>query len=273
MSSLTKRILTAVALIPFVLWLVLLSPADVFIVIFSGVMLVAAFEWAGLSGISQLIPKLLFAVLIVLASNLLLLANQPVLIAGLMTGLVFWLVLIGLIITVPRWLLSIKVKPFYMQFIGGFLLSLTFVSLVYLKQSVQEGDTALMYLLLLIWVADSGAYFSGRAFGKHKLSIHVSPAKSIEGLLGGMVLCLLLSVIAVGYFEQSQVALFTLFSLGVAWVSVYGDLFESLVKRRAGVKDSGHILPGHGGILDRIDSLLAAAPFFVAFYILMELLS
>ncbi len=273
MSSLTKRILTAAILIPFVLWLVLFSPADVFIVIFSGVMFVAAFEWAGLSGIDRLLSKLLFAGASVLVSNLLLMANQLALIALLVTGLIYWLLLIGLIISVPRWLLGIKVKPFYMQLIGGFLLSLTFVSLVYLKQSAQEGGAILMYLLLLIWVADSGAYFSGRAYGKRKLSVHISPAKSIEGLLGGMVLCLLLSLIAVGYFEQSQAVLFTAFSLGVAWVSVYGDLFESLVKRRAGVKDSGYILPGHGGILDRIDSLLAASPFFVAFYMLMEWLS
>ncbi len=273
MSSLTKRIVTAAVLIPFVIWLVLLSPADVFIAVFSSLVLVAAFEWAGLSGIDRLVPKFLFAVLTVLASNLLMMANQSALIALLVVGLLYWLLVISLIIFAPRWLLSIKIKPLCMQFIGAFLLSLTFVSLVYLKQTAPEGNAALMYLLLLIWVADSGAYFSGRAYGKHKLSVHISPAKSIEGLLGGMLLCLILSVIAADYVGQSQVVLFTLFSLGVAWVSVYGDLFESLVKRRAGVKDSGHILPGHGGILDRIDSLLAAAPFFVAFYTLMELWS
>jgi len=127
-----------------------------------------------------------------------------------------------------------------------------------------------MFLLLLIWVTDSGAYFSGRLFGKHKLSAVISPGKTIEGVLGGLIYSLLLvyAAITMKVFEYSSALVWV--SLIVAFVSVYGDLFESVLKRRAGVKDSGNLLPGHGGILDRIDSLIPAAPLFLGFVLLLE---
>jgi len=127
-----------------------------------------------------------------------------------------------------------------------------------------------MFLLLLIWVTDSGAYFSGRLFGKHKLSAVISPGKTIEGVLGGLIYSLLLvyAAITMKIFQHSSALVWV--SLIVAFVSVYGDLFESVLKRRAGVKDSGNLLPGHGGILDRIDSLIPAAPLFLGFVLLLE---
>lgn len=123
----------------------------------------------------------------------------------------------------------------------------------------------LLYVFSLVWCADSGAYFVGRKFGKRKMSPNVSPNKSVEGLMGGLATGLVV-VIGISLFKLQlagmELVLFVLLSLVTILASVLGDLFESMLKRRAGVKDSGTILPGHGGVLDRIDSLLSATPIF-----------
>ncbi|MFC0819437.1 phosphatidate cytidylyltransferase [Moraxella marmotae] len=132
----------------------------------------------------------------------------------------------------------------------------------------------LMYVFLLVWCADSGAYFVGRKFGKCKLAPAVSPNKSIEGLLGGLAVAGIVTVLVGNYLQLSGVALllFLLLSWLTVLASVLGDLFESMLKRRADIKDSGNILPGHGGVLDRIDSLLSAIPIFaLGFWLLSKL--
>lgn len=133
----------------------------------------------------------------------------------------------------------------------------------------QQSPWWLMYVFGLVWGADSGAYFVGRKFGKHKLAPNVSPAKTLEGLAGGVALTGVYAlVVGVVVLELSALHLISFFLLSVVTVaaSVQGDLFESMLKRRAIIKDSGTLLPGHGGVLDRIDSLLAAAPVFVLGY-------
>ncbi|MBF7682489.1 phosphatidate cytidylyltransferase [Acinetobacter sp. B5B] len=133
----------------------------------------------------------------------------------------------------------------------------------------------LMYLFLLVWAADSGAYFVGRKFGKKAMVPHVSPKKTLEGLYGGVAISAMI-VIAVQSvylnFNLLQHGAFLILSLLTVLASVLGDLIESMLKRRAGVKDSGCLLPGHGGILDRIDSLLTAAPVFAAGIYLLKLI-
>lgn len=122
----------------------------------------------------------------------------------------------------------------------------------------------LLYVFLLVWCADSGAYFVGRKLGKTKLAPNVSPNKSVEGLAGGIAVASFVAVGVGNYLKLSTFALVIFLGLSGITVgaSVLGDLFESMLKRRAGVKDSGTILPGHGGVLDRIDSLLSATPIF-----------
>lgn len=145
---------------------------------------------------------------------------------------------------------------------GFIVLIPAYWALVSLHNYKDQGVTFFLYAFFLVWAADVGAYFVGKKMGKHKLLPQVSPGKTIEGFAGGLVaVCLL----AIGFglylgLNAKTFTIFVLLSVSIGLFSVFGDLFESLMKRQAGLKDSGRILPGHGGVLDRIDSVLAAAP-------------
>ena len=122
-----------------------------------------------------------------------------------------------------------------------------------------------LFALALVWAADSGAYFAGSKFGKRKLAPSISPGKTWEGVFGGLLASLLLAALVLPLLglAWSSLPALALLTLVTAGISVVGDLFESLMKRHSGVKDSGAIFPGHGGLMDRLDSLLAALPVFV----------
>jgi len=127
-----------------------------------------------------------------------------------------------------------------------------------------EGSWLILLWLLIVWAADTGAYFAGKTFGKNKLAPRISPGKTREGLLGGLITAPLIALLAASLMPISNIypARLVLLSLVTALVSVGGDLLISLHKRTSGFKDSSNLLPGHGGILDRVDSLIASAPFF-----------
>ncbi|HHF4470391.1 phosphatidate cytidylyltransferase [Haemophilus influenzae] len=134
-----------------------------------------------------------------------------------------------------------------------------------------HGLFLLLYVFVLVWAADSGAYFSGRAFGKRKLAPKVSPGKSWEGVIGGLITALVLAFIFIHFSGDTlvgdrNITGFIILSVATVAISVLGDLTESMFKRESGVKDSSQLIPGHGGVLDRIDSLTAAIPFFSYFY-------
>lgn len=170
----------------------------------------------------------------------------------------FWL---SAFVTVRRYPLAGITPARWLPFIGPLLLIATTLAIFYLWT---DSPWWLMYLFALVWAADTGAYFTGKAFGKHKLIPDVSPNKTIEGLVGGLVLAALI-IAGVAYYRQLtdlHLVGFVLLSMVTVLASVLGDLFESLLKREANIKDSGTLLPGHGGVLDRIDSILAAAPIF-----------
>lgn len=180
------------------------------------------------------------------------------------------------------WIMSIYWVKAYPESDGWYNVSLRIVGFVLISAAVtaifsvwNSSPWWLMYLFLLVWGADSGAYFVGRKLGKRKLAPNVSPNKSIEGLLGGLALStVIIIVVEVVYLDLSitQHILFLALSIITVFSSVLGDLLESMIKRRAGIKDSGRILPGHGGVLDRIDSLLAAAPVFAAGIYVLKLI-
>lgn len=172
---------------------------------------------------------------------------------------VFWGLAALALIRRQRPLLQVIGQRWGALLIGSTLLLATWLAVVQIHQTA--GADWLISLLLLIWSIDTGAYFAGKSWGKRQLSPQVSPGKTWEGAYGAMVTAWLW---AIGAAWWHAVPLFVTvpLSLIITWLSIGGDLGESLLKRQAQIKDSGHLLPGHGGILDRIDSLLAAAPAF-----------
>lgn len=175
-------------------------------------------------------------------------------------GLIFWLLVVVAILTFPA---SQALWGFPLMVAIGFslLLPLFIQSLIHLY-SLPQGKALFVYLLFLIWAADIGAYLAGKRWGQHKLIAQVSPGKSWEGLAGGFLLAMSVAWVGGVYFTPfSWVTWFFLAALTVM-VSIFGDLFISILKRRCHLKDTGAIIPGHGGILDRLDSLMAASPLF-----------
>jgi phosphatidate cytidylyltransferase len=154
----------------------------------------------------------------------------------------------------------------WLKIVAGYLVMLpAWAALVVLHGRTADGPLITLYLLVVVWLADSGAYFSGRRWGKRKLAPVISPGKTREGVYGAIVVSAVFALVAGLLYSHSVVwtAGLMLVSTVAVMFSIVGDLLESLMKRQSGIKDSSHIIPGHGGILDRIDSLTAAAPVFL----------
>jgi len=176
-------------------------------------------------------------------------------------GFFWWMGNIFLVSQYPKFI-NVWFHPIYLRYLYALLLFIpSLVSIILIYNSY--GQFALLSLFLILWTADSGAYFVGSKMGKRKLAPKVSPGKSIEGLLGGIVLVALLSIILLMTdLLPFQSFLFVFVSAMTGIISVFGDLFESIIKREASAKDSSNLLPGHGGFLDRLDSLFSAAPVY-----------
>jgi phosphatidate cytidylyltransferase len=182
------------------------------------------------------------------------------------TGLVAWIAIVVALFVYRysgQWSMGLRGVIFALSCA---LLWICVNSLVYVHGHAGHGPWVLIYILTLVWVADIGAYFAGRRFGKHKLAPGISPGKTWEGVAGGMVLnaawISLVFYLSAGW--GMAYAPFLALGLVTSAISVVGDLYESILKREAGLKDSGRILPGHGGVLDRIDSVIAAAPVYLS---------
>ena len=269
---LLQRILTAIILIPLVVWGVLAADHWLFAAIVAAVMLLCAWEWARLAGLQTLVLQLLYVFLCgLLIAALWFYANDEVHHFLILIAAGIWL---GMALALFSWRNKVLRKAAFQPFIlvlGLLLLTAVWQALISLHQLQDIGPKLTLGLLILIWIADSAAYFTGKAFGRHKLAPVLSPGKTIEGMAGALLAAAVWGVLMFLLLFQSSahsiprlIALSLLLSLLTAVVSVAGDLFESLVKRRADMKDSGHLLPGHGGMWDRIDSLIASAPVFVA---------
>ncbi|MBT8449899.1 MAG: phosphatidate cytidylyltransferase, partial [Gammaproteobacteria bacterium] len=185
----------------------------------------------------------------------------------LMLGLLWWLVAFVLLVIYPRLSKELVTSKMMMVIIGWLLLLPTWVAVVGIRSmgivfDHNHGAELLLFVLLIIWAADTGAFMAGKKFGKTKLAPLVSPKKTWEGVLGGVALAGV--IVALGiyllHFKPEQTTSLIGLSLLIVIFSVVGDLTESIFKRLTGIKDSGKILPGHGGILDRIDGVTAALP-------------
>lgn len=257
---LKQRLLTAVVLIPLFLGAVF-APTALFAMVVSVVVLLGAWEWSALSGLKQRRSRLVLVAVIAAAM-------AAAWYAAVMAGGVF--VFIGALLW---WLFGFKViavyrgdhavRPLSTALAGVLILVPAWLALIVLH-SAENGPASVLFLFVLIWTADTGAYFVGRRFGKRKLAPQVSPGKSWEGALGALALTAMVAYVGGRWFGVPDAHLLLFVSLALVTIvfSIAGDLMESLYKRRAGVKDSGHLLPGHGGVLDRIDSMTAAAPVF-----------
>lgn len=267
---LKQRVITALILAPLVLAATFLLPLFEFKLFIAAVMTLAAWEWANLSGLKDPVSRIGYAVAVlavIIAMKLLAVAALPVLVVALL----FWCLALGWVTTFPnskgQWQ-GVGARAL----MGFFVLIPAWSGLVELKAQV-AGNAWLLLLMLLVWGADVGAYFAGKTWGNKKLAAGVSPGKTWAGFYGGLVSSLLVALLF-GWLvalDTAQLVGLMLVCLITALVSVLGDLLESMLKRHRGIKDSSHLLPGHGGVMDRIDSLTAAAPIFALGLILFEL--
>ena len=218
--------------------------------------IIAAYEWTKLMPSWRQPPVFVLLVLILTLVSLLFKITW---VFWWIASLVIWLMALSWVKAFPTHTNWYGKK---LALMGAVILTASITAMFYLWQL---SAWWLLYVFLLVWCADSGAYFVGRKFGRRKMAPNVSPNKSIEGLIGGLVTGLLV-VIAISVFQLHLTGMpliaFVALSALTILASVLGDLFESMLKRRAKLKDSGTILPGHGGVLDRIDSLLSATPIF-----------
>jgi len=176
-------------------------------------------------------------------------------------GFLWWLINLVMLLCYKQGTTFYKNNPLMLRFAGFFVIISAWSAAVILHA---QSPYLILFLVLLVAAADSGAYFAGKSFGKNKLVPQISPGKTREGLLGGFIAAIIVAFIGASVFDLNSgvFSSFIYLSAIVALISVAGDLFISLMKREAGEKDSGNILPGHGGILDRADGLIATLPVF-----------
>jgi phosphatidate cytidylyltransferase len=257
---LKQRIITAAILIPIVVALLFYLPPYAFLVVTGVFFLAAAYEFTSLMQLRTPLQRVLYVA--VMLGVMLLSSIIPAQII-LTLGFCWWIIALMLVSRYERGKPRTNVGIFMKGVMGVMLLVPCWVALNYIRNE-NEGIITLLYVFVLIWGADSAAYFVGKKWGKTKLSPKVSPGKSVQGAIGAVIFAIILTTIAAAASHSPTTILIDANILAVATVlfSILGDLFESMLKRQVNLKDSGNILPGHGGLLDRIDSLTAAVPIY-----------
>jgi len=260
---LRQRIITAAVLALAVIWAVLKLPAAGFGLALLAVAVLGAWEWARLAGLDGTGGRLLYSGM-VLAAILALwpLVESVVFVEGLLVlvcvGWCYALFWIGRYAARP----DRRDRAFMVGVAGLVVLVAPWAALMSLRD--EFGPSYVLFLLLLIWIADTGAYFAGRRWGRRKLALTISPGKTWEGAFGAGLAALAFALVGAAVLELgARWPGFVVVCMVTVGFSIVGDLFESMMKRQRGIKDSGALLPGHGGVLDRLDSLTAAAPVFL----------
>jgi phosphatidate cytidylyltransferase len=252
---LKQRVLTAIVALAILSVVLFVVPAMVARMVIAVLMLAAAWEWSGFifneESKLKYVYVLFIAILIaVIYSEL---PNVSLLDITLKVSLGWWIAALAWMFFFPT-----PIAPPVAWICGALVIVPAWLALDHLYLLSPE---MLLFALLIVWVADMGAYFVGKGFGRVKLAPQISPGRTWEGVLGGLCAVMVLAAIGAEVFEINITVLVP-FCLAVAMISIVGDLTESMFKRNAGMKDSGSLFPGHGGVLDRIDSVTAAAPLF-----------
>ncbi|AZZ90919.1 phosphatidate cytidylyltransferase [Hahella sp. KA22] len=264
---LKQRIITALILLPLFLAGVALTDVFGFSLFIGAIVTLAAWEWAQICGLTSQTSRASYAAMT--AVVLLACSHLPAILT-LSIALIWWIGALAIVLTYPA-SKAFWTPPMTRAVAGLLILAPAWKALVAIRGGVfvlEPGfDTKwiILYIFLIVWFADIGAYFAGKTFGKNKLAPHVSPGKSWEGAVGGMLAVSVLPFAMNSFLTLTlpQLVVLWMMTLSAAIFSIVGDLIESLGKRFVGLKDSSQILPGHGGIFDRIDSVTAAAPVFL----------
>ena len=271
-----QRVITAIALVlGLVALLFNLNPLN-FSLIVAPIVLLAGWEWSNLMGLESKRHK--FSYIALLALTIATAAVSLDLFGTLNISLgqtlcliasVLWAVVFLWIQGYPSSAILWSPRPI-LGLLGLALLTVTWVAIALIIHQ-PHGPWLLLFAFAVVALADVGGYVAGNLFGKHKLAPLVSPGKTWEGFFGGILLqCILIASMASFMPEKITTIMLVALVIPVSLYSVLGDLFESMIKRHSGVKDSGNILPGHGGVLDRIDGLIAALPLFALLFLLLS---
>jgi len=250
---LKTRIITAVIALAVLGVVLFVVPSWLTELVIGALILAGAWEWSGFLNLSTTQARAVYvaAIGVLVVVSYLFLSEVSDLV--LLTAFVWWFAAFIWTMFFPTPI------PLWIRWVSGALVLVPlFVALIILFR-VGEGE--LLFALLIVWAADAGAYFAGKQFGRVKLAPSISPGKTWEGVIGGLLVVALLAVVGARYSDTTLAVLLP-FLLAVAALSIVGDLTVSMFKRTAGIKDSGTLFPGHGGVLDRIDSVAAAAPLF-----------
>lgn len=257
---LLHRILTAIPLAIIVIWMVFYQPTSIFVYLLFLVGLISGYEWARLGGLVPVAAKAAYAIAVTLIAWVVINAFYQQAYLFVVVATMVWFLIAFYMKSLSPKAASTVLAPAKLV-LGLIIIPMAVVAMTMIH-AVDRGPEWLFYGLLLVWIADISAYFSGKKFGRIKLAPTISPGKTREGLYGALLATTLYTVVASVYFGLGvkPASLLLMLSIVLTLISVVGDLYLSFLKRESGLKDSGVILPGHGGMLDRIDSLLAAMP-------------
>ena len=264
-----KRTISLVVLVPIVVWIILYANPQIFQIIALIVCLIGAWEWSNFMMFTSKYRRFIYLVLIL----------AGIFFAGFISSMlilliaaIWWAYALGQLIRYHK-NPEPKTNKFWLGVLGVLVIVAAWVGLNVLRNTGLHGAGWLLLYLVMLWSTDTGAYLAGKFLGKHKLAPNLSPNKTIEGAIGGLVALLIVAIVGVFllHIPSSQWVVYFLGAILLNVFSVIGDLYESMLKRKRGIKDSGNVIPGHGGILDRIDGLLASVPVFALVVILAGL--
>jgi phosphatidate cytidylyltransferase len=267
------RLLAALVMAPLAIAAVLLLPTPWMAALSAAMFLIGLWEWLKLAEIEDTLSRSVLLVVNLLLMVALVWASRSASGGSLVLLQIMVMIGVGWWCLAALWLRHYDFASDHDTHARVFKLAAATLSVIpawcalaLIHASQPHGNRWLLVALMIIWAADSGAYFAGRKFGRTKLSPRISPNKTVEGMVGGVVAGMIVALVAAplanGAITMKQLLYVAIVAIWTILFSVVGDLFESLLKRHVGAKDSGNLIPGHGGVLDRIDSVLAALPVF-----------